>query len=237
MGINILENRAVIFDSSHDYRLITHPNKNPKISRKNKLEIASIYRRTKTGDFKRDGNPFIYALKNKNGYHISRQEIIKFYPSFYTILNKTLQGQTPDFVLSMPSSHPITTLLTKRVAKKAGAIPIYNYFDKITIGQVISNFDFTQVRRNHIKLVKSQLATYQKINPSNTVSLKSIPNKIRQYFQPLMINSAYQGEEIKGNILLVDDLLSTGTTLVCARNYLLSKQVTKIKALCLLSDL
>ncbi|MCL6417882.1 phosphoribosyltransferase [Aestuariirhabdus sp. Z084] len=237
MGIDISGTREISINESHDHRLVTCPSKNPKISKINGLKISSIYRRTKTGDFARDGNPFIYALKQKSGYSISKHELAKFSPSFYSILEKVLEDQSADFVVPMPSTHNIATILARRVARNCGGELITDFMLKQTIGSVLEQFDLSAVHPKHKKEVKAQLATYRKLPPHAQISLKKVPNKIRQYFSPVIINSNYNDLGRKGKVILVDDLLSTGTTLSAAKKLVVEYGGDCDMAVCLLSDL
>lgn len=215
-------------------RLITCPTKNPKVSSLGQVSVDSIYRRTKTGDYQRDGNPFIYALKRINGFRISNKELYKFKSSFYTILASSLSGHKIDFILPMPSSHPIANYLANRISRLTGATVINDYFLKQTTSGILNNFNHNHVEDKHKSEVLKQLASYQKLPANSQISLKKIPNKIRFYFPPLVLNPKYIAHTVTGSVLLVDDLLSTGTTLVSAKSLINSDNV---KGICLLSDL
>lgn len=234
MGIDINEHKAVSFNEHHDHRLVTCPTKNPKTTTIEDLLIHSIYRRTKTGDFRRDGNPFIYALKSKDGYKITNRELHRFKPSFYTILTKIIEHKTVDYILPMPSSHPIAHYLARRLARATDATVIDDFFCKQTTGNIIATFDLASVKPAHKKDVKKQLAAYRKMPANTLVSLKKIPNKIRCYFPPLVLNPGNTVTVDIENVLLVDDLLSTGTTLLSAKRLLRSRNLACV---CLLSDL
>lgn len=237
MGIDISGAKEISINEDHDHRLVTCPSKNPKISTINGLKISSIYRRTKTGDSKRDGNPFIYALKQKSGYSISKNELAKFAPSFYSILDKVLDSQSANFVVPMPSNHNIASILAKRVARGCGAELITDFILKQTIGSILEQFDLSIVHPNHEKEVKKQLATYRNLPPNAQISLKLVPNKIRHYFSPVILNKNYNDLGRTGRVILVDDLLSTGTTLTAARNLVIDHGGDCDMAVCLLSDL
>ncbi|WP_348731449.1 phosphoribosyltransferase [Rheinheimera texasensis] len=236
LGIDVSGQKVVTFNPNHEYRLVTSPGRNPKISSSHGLKIQSIYRRTKDGDSARDGNPFIYALKSINGFSISLNELRKFKPSFDTILHSVLQGSQFTAVVPMPSSHPIAVILARRIARKAGCQLVPQLFMKNTVGNIVRSFNLANVKPKDLKGVKSQLATYNKLSPQIPVTLKEIDVKIRPYFAPLVINP--QVTHIpNGNVLIVDDLISSGTTLRHAQSLLLSSGGQCSMAVCLLSSL
>ncbi|SHF38342.1 hypothetical protein SAMN02745753_01850 [Marinomonas polaris DSM 16579] len=237
MGIDISREREVSLNTDHELRLVTSIVRNPVISNKEELTVKCTYRRTKDGDHDRDGNPFIYALKRKNSYSITMKELFLFSSSFKVILKKMSAGMDVDFVVGMPSSHSVVSHFGRRVAREFGALYVGDYFSKKTVGSVLADFQLDDIPEKHKVKVKKVLSTYRKLSPTEEVSLKKVENKIRKYFEPVIANPNYAGSALTGNILLVDDLLSTGTTLLSARKAILSQEVTLGGAFCLLSDL
>lgn len=79
MGIDICSDKVITLNESHDLRLVTDIHKNPTNVKKNGLEISSVYNRVKKGD-RRDGNPFIYALKEKKRVFNNKQRVIQVSP-------------------------------------------------------------------------------------------------------------------------------------------------------------
>ncbi|MDO6719708.1 phosphoribosyltransferase family protein [Psychrosphaera sp. 1_MG-2023] len=237
MGIDICRAHTVSLNETHELRLVTGVNRNPVVSKKSGLEIKCVYRRTKHGDHERDGNPFIYALKGKRPYSITSKELFRFRPSFKQIIHKMDIQTEVNFVLGMPSSHNVVTHFGNRVARKLGATYIDDYFAKQKIGDILANFDITAVHKNHKKAVNNVLSKYEKLDPEQEISLKKIRNNIRHYFEPVKLNPSYENLEPNGHILLVDDLLSTGTTLLSAERLLKSQGACVQSAFCLLSDL
>ena len=68
--------------------------------------------------------------------------------------------------------------------------------------------------------------------------MKEVPNNIRKYFNPLKIASDPCELEGIHNVLIVDDLLSTGSTIVKASELIRSiKSDINVEGLCLLGAL
>ena len=66
--------------------------------------------------------------------------------------------------------------------------------------------------------------------------VKDIDTKIRSYFSPLALSQNIVNPQGK-KVLLVDDLLTTGTTLISAKELLAGNNVSSFQGLCLLSSL
>nr|WP_230964858.1 phosphoribosyltransferase [Pseudomonas aeruginosa] len=63
--------------------------------------------------------------------------------------------------------------------------------------------------------------------------MKHVPQTLRGFVSPLALNNDIDVTDAK--ILLVDDLLSSGTTLRTAHELLMSAGASSVSALCLLS--
>lgn len=237
MGIDVI-NKQVFYNDTHQYGLNTSPTVNPHIQLLNKtVKVSSIFRRRQLKHDEGDGNPFIYALKKKNGYRISRVELCRFIPDFSQILMKTMSNKGSVLLLPMPSSHKIVDVLARRAAALcAGAAIERQIFEKKTTGDIateISNLDLPrELRKDASKLVR-QLNTAT----NATFAMKEVKStKLRTHIAPIRLASKMLPSA--DEIILVDDLYSSGSTLMSAYQELRSAGVTApISALCLLSCL
>lgn len=236
MGLDISDKMEVSLNDGHNSRLVTDPQKNPKITRINGLQIKCVYRRTKDGDSARDGNPFIYALKRQRGFSLSRREIVRFLPSFYEILDSILKDVSVDYVIPMPSQYGVSKVLARRIARQCGAVCVEGRLKKRTVKSILRGFDLSRVEKKHKKQVKSQLSKLEALPDSAVLSLKKIPTKIRFYFSPVELDMG-SGKGLSGTVILVDDLLATGTTLSSAKSALDDRGCKTVFAVCLLSNL
>lgn len=145
MGIDISNNKVITFNASHEKRVVTGIARNPKLSkigRSPHTSVFSIYRRTKAGDFRRDGNPLMYALKGINGYSIKPFELYKFRTTFFPILS-TIHSNLAlgsNIIIPMPSSSYFVTTFSKIIAKRFNA-PIISMFQKRTVLEVLNSFN------------------------------------------------------------------------------------------------
>ncbi|CAB0151377.1 Adenine phosphoribosyltransferase [Pseudidiomarina piscicola] len=237
MGIDVSRDKFVTLNEDHQLRLVTCPDRNPALKKYPNLLTYSVYRRTKDGDKERDGNPFIYALKKTKGFRIRSRELVRFNPSFDAILDKIMERVPCGGLVTVPSSYPVAEILARRISRKNGAEIFNSIFKKATVGEVIAGFDQAAVKRQHRAEVKSQLATFAKLDPNELVTLKEMRNKIRPYFNPLSLNTDLLECLPAENLLLVDDLLSTGTTISNAAKLLKASGFNVAGAVCLLSAL
>lgn len=244
MGIDISDSKEVIYNGSHQYRLVTDISKNPKVvSLLKGIRVYCVYRRTKDGDDKRDGNPLIYALKGINGYSITASEILKFRKSFRRICNKILasekiQPETCDVVIvTLPSSKKIPFLLGRYLSKRLRVKLVDDILYKRTIKQVLSNFDDSVVREKDLRWVQKTIGDLQRADSESLFEMKLLDSKVRQYFEPIGVN--LDSTELPPNsiVILVDDLLSSGTSLRSAASQLNAQGHTVRMAFTLLSDL
>ncbi|ENU0858525.1 phosphoribosyltransferase [Citrobacter amalonaticus] len=239
MGINISNKKVITFCDSHEKYVNTSVNSNPSLSLLKQcsppLLVHSIFKRVQSND-RRDGNPLIYALKNIDNYSISNEELIKFKPNFVSVLDKLKNNKKfkGDVILTLPSSSKVVQYFAKRVGRTLSLNVQYDAFVKCTNGEVFDNFNHNIVRKQDENDVRGALYTLNKKNPDLPFQIKNIENSIRSYFQPFKLNQNNNYNQY--NIILIDDILSTGSSLLCAEQ-LLKNKCQSIMALTLLGSL
>ncbi|CAI3155028.1 phosphoribosyltransferase [Acinetobacter pittii] len=246
MGITVDQNKVVRFDPTSEQLVSTSIHANPISNRMNDLLIYGVFKRLYNRDGDRrdsDGNPLIYALKNKNGFSITMKECARFNPNLSKILDKILLKKSYDIVISMPSSQPVSERFAIKISRKIGGnCPILtNVFTKKTIEEVYNDLLSLQVvAKDRKDLIALRRVIESRVikEPKTIFSMKEIAKKDRKFIKPLKYNPDYLAEirELKGkSIVIVDDLLASGSTLISAYELLLEREVTnKIEAICLL---
>ena len=239
MGIDV-NNKEVTFSNLHQKLVNTTITSNPTHITLHNIQIYSIFRRIKSTDSNNDGNPLIYALKGLKGYTISKKELIKFVNHFDKILDKFLSDKNYDLIIAIPSKYKIPNIIAKRINKKLPQSMLHiNFFEKCTINDILNSFDLNIVISKHTSIVKREISILQASTNKNAYfTMKNVTDaKIRHYFKPLKIGHDIEISE-NTKILLIDDLLSTGSSLNCAKEILLNKNKNlKIDGLCLLSSI
>lgn len=234
MGITVA-NKVVSYDANHQKLVNTSVDSNPTKEIVKGLVIHSVFKRVREKSTSSDGNPLMYALKRTRNYTIAKREIVKFLPNFYHIL-ATLQNEYCDLVIvPMPSSHKIAWMLANRVQRiVSGSVVVTNVFQKKKCSQVYEELQRITPSKKHESEFKQLLAALKK-TPTLDFSLKEVKVDLRKFTIPLLLSVSSLPKHT--TILLVDDLMATGQTLLSARD-LLSECYphSEIKGLCLLSS-
>lgn len=240
MGIDILEGNYVVLNNAHDELVITCPQKNPYVVTEEGLRIQSIFRRVQAKKHGiSDGNPFIYALKNKGGFKIRPREVARFAPNFTAVLEKVLVGDPFDFVVPMPSSYGIASFVATRAVKHAGAGAVYDdLLRKKSNAEVLAELNLLKgtLPPKLEKLAMSLRKKLEKAGGTDSFAMKEVDTRLREYIQPLTI--VRNPTDSPTRILLVDDLMSSGSTMISARDALQTVfPQAHIEGLCLLSKI
>ena len=178
----------------------------------------------------------MYALKGIRNYTISRDEIVRFLPNFYEILSSLRNEYGSVTLVPMPSSHKVALSLARRAQRTfPGASLATDLLVKQTCGQVHAEIVQITPPAGH-KSDFTTLLAFLKKNADAPLSLKDVDIKLRRFVNPIAIKA---GVELPDSpIVLIDDLMATGTTLLRARDLFREQGSThEIKGLCLFSRL
>lgn len=240
MGIDVTSDKRVVFNHSHEDLVSTHPDKNPTSFYVNEMHVLAVFRRVMAKSRHGDGNPLIYALKRKSGFTISNTEIKRFMPAFKVIFTKAITNFRCcefDYVLPMPSKHKISEILAKRVVQITDYGEVRrDFLRKKTRGEVLAEFERTTIPKKYKKEAVAFKKSLEKGDPHGIFQMKEVESCLRQYIQPVVL--ACDPERKNPNILLVDDLVSSGATFSSAIEALrIVFPESQIEGLCLLSPL
>jgi hypothetical protein len=240
VGIDVCEKtKRISHASSHNRRVVTNIDNNPVVQVVSDLPVVSIFRRVKTGDPARDGNPLIYALKGKHGYSLGYSCAVDLHEAAMRIIAKILAAiGSCDAVIPMPSSSNVAGYVAKALARDCpNGLASTPRFRKATVADALArmkppqNVD-SKLRRDY----GAQLRNMQRLPSGTLVQMKMIDNHIRHLI-PAVVPSAPLRDLAGQRIVLVDDLLSTGSTLLSAREHLSTVGPAKVIGVCLLSSL
>ena len=236
MGIDV-HGKVVKFNPNHERRVVTDPTRPIPSSSFGSLSVQSVFRRRRVKHDDNDGNPLIYALKGRLGYTMARADLRELVRAGRMILPTAMNGMSCDLVVPLPSSSSVTMALARRVARHAGGRPVVACLDKATVAQVLARAPApNRVARRDRNAYTSQLARLQALPSSDLLEMKSIAVPIRHYFVPISVN-ALAGPCALRNMILVDDIVGSGTTLISAEKALLAAGAASVQALTLLSQL
>ncbi|NIL04988.1 hypothetical protein HB976_18805 [Yersinia mollaretii] len=227
MGLTLKENLVTV-DHSHNNWLVTTPAGNPTVEIYNGLIIYSVFKRRKTSGKQQrdralrqlgDNCPIIYALKGKEGLITDFSSIKKLNVSFKTIIKyiSALEPQGYQVVISVPSTHNISHIIGKRFSKHFRSIHLKNVLRKITIQEAFNLLDREDINLEESKSLKFRIKKqYKEVGFQGFFSLKGVPTLYRDLLPPLSMNVRPQLTFTPDRILIVDDLLASGTTLETA---------------------
>lgn len=240
MGLDISSENKITLSDSHQKRVNTSLDDNPSNSKLNELQLIHLLKRIKSNDDDGDGNPLIYALKNMKGYSITAEETEKVFTIAQAILEKSVDRLDADYILPLPSNNNVCMKVAKLVSSVLNIdLIICDFIQKKTVGKMLEEYGTelpVDLDGSILKTYKSQLKSWRKMTPGQTVSMKDINVKIRKLFSPLEFTGDIPN--LSGHrVILVDDLMSSGSSLISAKNLLLTIDCTTEYGVCLLSPL
>lgn len=228
MGFNVDNIKKIVtVDHSHNNFSITSVKGNPIVKTFSGLIVSSIFKRTKaerSPEDLGDNSPMIYALKGLHGLSISNKQVSHLLPNAYEIANEILaqRGNEWDYVIPMPSSHEVANILALRISRKT-SLEAYSpdVLKKITCDDMreqIKGIETTSRIRSKLNQCVKRFA--KKNGWDSDFQIKSItPRNLRKLVNPLIFSEEEKCVSLK-KILLVDDMVTSGTTLKSARNLL-----------------
>lgn len=222
---------------------------NPVYSKYKEYDVISIFKRTKLYDIdnqQRDGNPFIYALKNKYGwkFNITNEEIYKYIKRFLTICKKI--NSQYDTIIVTPSTSDINEKFMKVISNQIKSKDTLNeFFVKLSIEEIIDDdlINKEQIQNDYPNEFNKVIAEIHRSfrRMKGTSFEAKIMNK--KYLKYIKYISTEYNEDIRSkidnkDILILDDTISSGETISQCINGVLSNFVPKsITIITLLSKL
>lgn len=238
-GLNIdVDNKTVSLTDAHnsgiDFSLVN----NPVYDKHNGYDVISIFKRTSLTDInntQRDGNPFIYALKNKNGwkFNITLEEINKYIRRFLNVCKKI--NNKYDTIIITPSASELNEKFMKAISRQVDANNIINeYFVKLSKEEIIDDdlIDIERIRNdygNSFNKVMSEIHRSFRRMKGETFEAKYVKKEYLKYIKYIETNG---DDDIRKyiddkDILLLDDTISSGETVSQCINGILSNFIPK----------
>ena len=238
-GLNIdVDNKTVSLTDAHnsgiDFSLVN----NPVYDKHNGYDVISIFKRTSLTDInntQRDGNPFIYALKKKNGwkFNITSEEINKYIRRFLTVCKKI--NNKYDTIIITPSASELNEKFMKAISRQVDANNIINeYFVKLSKEEIIDDdlIDIERIRNdygNSFNKVMSEIHRSFRRMKGETFEAKYVKKEYLKYIKYIETNG---DDDIRKyiddkDILLLDDTISSGETVSQCINGILSNFIPK----------
>lgn len=233
------ENRLVTVDHSHNNFCITTPQGNPAVITLGTLKVTSIFTRTKGKRDKRDpgdNSPMLYVLKGLHNLQTRKRDVGTLCASFRKILPAYLGGGFQwDWIVPLPSTSTVCSRFAERVFKHTQQGVCHpNALVKITAQQVLQDVGALRIpSRDKARLrvdVKRFISNHGENAP---FQIKSVNVSLRQYINPLAWGHV-QATSPPRMILLIDDMVTSGSSLVNAEEILKHRYpMARIEALTL----
>jgi len=230
----------VQLDDTHQKRVNTSLDHNPTSQPFNGITVHYVFTRNKVQKGDGDGNPLIYALKELKQYTMVPMYRTRVMDRARDVVLKLRNDVVPDRIMPMPSSNGFVSEFADIVAAVLEK-PLMDsaFLRKKTLGEMVNEYGndpLPKMSPSQLDAYKSQLALWRKGHPDRDVSMKDISPKIREFFLPLTLAGAFP--DIAGQrVLLVDDLMSSGSTMASAANILIEGGQCPLTGLCFLSSL
>ena len=165
-----------------------------------------------------DNCPFLYGLKQLDGLSVEPQFRAMFYEIATQSVRQHFQNHLPfDYLVLLPSSHSICQ---DWVAQFDYDVPVLNHiFRKKHVGEIQEEMNFLyqngKVNQKIYEIITQKCGAAQDI-----FSLKHIPVAYRRWVQPFALNQQENTDLSGKRILLVDDICSSGSSLLQAADLL-----------------
>lgn len=223
LNINPISKTVSLTDSHNkgiDFSLVN----NPVYDKYKQYDVISVFKRTELYDIdnrQRDGNPFIYALKNKNGwkFNITNEEIYKYIKRFLEICHKI--KSTYDTIIITPSISNINERFMKVISKQVKSKNIINeFFTKTTIEEIVDDdlIDKYQIQKDYPKDFNKVIfeihRSFRRMK-GKFFEAKYVDKKYLKYIKYISLNNDENLRQYidNKNILLLDDTISSGETI------------------------
>lgn len=204
------------------------------------LKVTSIFARTKGKRDKTDpgdNSPMLYVMKGMHELRTTPRDIALLCASFREILPVYLEkGFEWDWIVPLPSSSPVCLRLANKVHKRTQRGVCYpDALVKLTAVNVLRNLDGLHISSRE----KSQARSYVKKFIQNHgedafFQIKSVRKDVRTHVNPLAWGSLPMGTRPPRGILLIDDMITSGTSLANAEAILKNRYPSvRIEALTL----
>lgn len=242
MGIDFDEERRLVhYNPNHENRVNTSAISNPQEFEINGRLAWAIFQRRKSKSKNRiygDGNPLIYALKKVGGTRIDSRSYCQLDGAVQTILAKLQDKIEADLIVPMPSSSPLPACIAAHVRETiCDTAKIIHPFAKRSIGETLTALPApNDIPRSLRKDFKSAIGALGKADPQVFFEMKKIGPKIRHLFQPIRLQRA-AAPPPGSKVVLVDDQITSGTTIKSALRELADLDIEEISIIFLLGPL
>lgn len=247
MGL-VFQGTKVLIDHASKEHLVTTVAGNPKRykveNEHGDLDVFSIFTRLKATSRERrnrsvrligDNCPMIYALKGKDKLTTGYRSVREMLLVGTQVVQQNFTCAKDTVIVCIPSSHTIVGHLAKQLGKHLQLQVVEGLLSKASVRSAVADIEHAIKLSKDYKERKDLQNILQHVKKQEVFALKDVPPGYRHLIAPVVIGSNLVKSPYT-SILLVDDLVSTGSSLITAKNVLRSnKQGKDFTALSLFS--
>ena len=225
MGIRVNNAKVVSINDAHEEGVNTSLENNPTSSKAKGLRVHHIFSRNRKGQRRDDGNPLIHALKQQEGFTITAHWKSQLLNRGRTIIC-SMPNELSDFdyCLAIPSSSAFCGECANLVSETLG-VPMMGDvpFRKKLIREMLADVaDFPPMTPGMRVKYTTQLNSWQNANPESICRAKFVNTSIRPLFQFLTLIDGAR-DIANRRLIVVDDIMSSGSSLLSAREVLVNQ--------------
>lgn len=239
MGISV-SGKVVSINDTNEEGVDTSIAGNPTSRIFQGIQLHHLFSRSGKTGRKDDGNPLIHALKGKNGF-----TIMPFWKTkIITRADRILEKMKPDLAgfthcMPIPSSSPFCAEFAGLVSDKL-ALPILEsaFFRKKTVSEMLSGIKAhpPKVRKGQRTAYNGQLNTWQLLPDDAVCEAKHVDTRIRLLFDFFLVLPDAPRLD-KHRILVVDDIFSSGSSILSVRDILSNRLDAELAYISFLSGM
>jgi hypothetical protein len=247
----VIQDKKVLVDHASKEHLVTTSAGNPKrykvANEHGDLNVLSIFTRLKATSRERrdravrqigDNCPMIYALKGKDGLttgYRSVREMLLVGAEIVAQAHQASPWSSDTVIVCVPSSHSIVGHVARQLERLLKFPIVDGLLSKASVASAIADLERAVARSQNYQERKDLRNILRNVTKQEVLALKDVSARYRHLIQPMVLGPKPVTSP-HASILLVDDLVSSGTSLIAAKNVLLTNgQGTDFTALSLFS--
>lgn len=247
--------KIVTVDHSHNNFATTSVEGNPKTKNYQGMIVIGIFKRNKGANrtlrqedskakIDGDNSPMLYALKNLDNLTTTQADVRSLFRNARHILEMELPKYNFfDYIITMPSSHKLVSVIARMTLRKCHKLGhptsvLDGIFQKSSGADVKAQVLNLEISRNLRTGMVNNVKKFIKEHGKDTdFQIKYIQKtNLRKYINLLTSVSGRAMDDRAVNILLVDDMVTTGCSLISARDIVQQHfPNAKIYSVCLFS--
>lgn len=240
MGISVSAKKIVSINDSHEEGVDTSTHGNPTKRVFKGIDLHHVFSRSGKTGRPDDGNPLIHALKERNGFSITPFWKGRIMSRAEQNIDKMgFASDCFDYCLPIPSSSLFCHEVAQMVADKLGS-PLLDpdFFRKKTTSEMLRGLRASppKVRKGARSAYTTQLHSWQTLPADTICEAKRVDTTIRLYFDFFIAQGVQPNLQDK-KIVIVDDIFSSGSSVLSVRNIVQNQLGAEVSYISFLSGL